>query len=517
MNVFRRAWNSARAGVKALFEAARINWQEASYLFGKTHQDAWRDISAADRIEMVSQHRYWVANSELVQRIRSLFIQFAVGPTGLNCTPNSKDEKWNEVRRDSFNNWGRAPEICSRRSLQELAIQWAGSLFDDGEFFILKLQHNGRPAIQTIESHRCCTPPSLRDREGKSIIDGVEIDGHMRPVAYWFVDDIDPSSDGRERKYKRVPAELVVHGFKSRRPGMYRGIPEGTSAYGTLHHYEDLHLLELKAAKKIANTAIIVSNETGEADADATRRARFNITSTNAAGTNVTKERALYYEQKLGGETVYVRRGDKVQNFECDRPSIVTQQYWDLLMSQICCGYNVPKLLVVPYSLQGTVTRADLDVCTSAFRFNFEIVAAALRDIYEWHCQWAVKYDRAFYEAMRAESVSNPTPPDYLCAVIRPPRPPNVDIGYSADALIKELEAGTVTYQDIFAERQQDWRQQFRQAAEAEKYKDDLSKEFGISPERIAKKLKESIAAPAQPGQPQPNAGAQTADPALTA
>mgnify|MGYP000373107337 CR=1 FL=1 len=521
MNIFRRTWSAIRSKVSGLYEAARQTFSDSSWLFGKTYQDAWRDYTECERTELVSKHRYWVANSSLVQRIRSLNVQFAVGPTGLSCTPNSKDETWNDVRAEHYQKWARSPEICSRNSLSTLAIQWAGSLFDDGEYFVLLLQEGGKPYLQTVEAHRCKTPPHLKDQEGKTIIDGIEIDSFMRPTHYWFADGPTSTSlfsNDREQKFKRYPASVVRHGFKSRRPGQMRGVPEGFSGHNTLHNYEDLHRLEMRAAKKIASNAIVVTNATGEADPTQLRRERFNIASANAGGTTTTKERALYFEQKLGGETVYVKNGEKVENFKCDRPSIVTQQHWDLLVSEICCAYNTPKLLVMPFSLQGTVTRADLDVCSNAFRFNFEVIAQTLRDIYEWQAEWAVKYDLEFRKALWAASVSNSAPPDYQCVVVRPPRPPDVDVGYNANALKIELALGTKTYQDVFAERQQNWQQAFRDAAESAFYLKKLAKEFSkdgitVTPDEIAQKIEAVAVAPIQPEQEEP----QTARTAATA
>lgn len=509
MNRLTRALHRAVKSVRNLFEAARTHWFDQSFLFGKSHQDAWMDYSAADRAAIVSSHRYYVANSELVQRIRSLFIQFSVGPTGLLCTPNSVDETWNDVRAKRWDQWCRRPEISSRCTLRELVIQWAGSLFDDGEFFVIKRQVDagaGRwlPFLQTIEAHRCKTPGDLKGEEGRTIIDGVAIDANCQPTHYYFVKNT--PKQGEPEQFEKVPAAMVVHGFKVRRPGMYRGIPEGVSAQNTLHSYEDLHKLERRAANKIASTAVVVYNELGEANAVDTRRARFGIGTTNSAGQNVTKDRAQYYENKLGGDTLYMQRGDKMEAFNASRPSIVTQQYWDLLISQICCGYNVPKLLVVPYSLQGTVTRADLDVCTNAFRFNFEIIAAALRDVYEWQTDWEVRYGREFRDALGKASVSNPTPPDYQCVVIRPPRAPDVDVGYNANALKIELALGTKTYQDVLAERQQNWQQVFRDAAESAFYLKKLAAEFSkkeagitISADEIAQKLDAAIEAAPTP------------------
>lgn len=506
MNKLTRTFHRSVRWVKNLYEAARVRLGEASWLFGKTYQDSKYDYTEADRKEIVSNHRVFVANSELVQRIRSLFIQFSVGPIGLQCVPNSKDEAWNDVRALHWDRWCRRPEISSRQSMREIVIQWAGSLFDDGEFFSIKRQVDvggGKwlPFLQTIEAHRCKTPPDLKEQEGKSVVDGVAIDGNCQPTHYYFVKGA--TKQGEPETYEKIPAAMVVHGFKARRPGMYRGIPEGFSGHTTLHNYEDLHKLEMRAAKAIAKTAIVIQNETGEASSSDVRRNRFGISSTNTAGQEVTKDRALYYQNTLGGDAVYMKRGDSMNAFMANRPSIVTQQYWDLLISQICCAYNVPKILVVPYSLQGTLTRADLDVSTNAFRFNFEVIAAAIRDVYEWHADWSVKYDQEFRKDLGQADVSNPTPREYKCVVIRPPRAPDVDVGYNAAALKIELELGTKTYQDVLAERQQNWQQVVHDAAEFAFYVKKKAKEFStkedgiaVAPDEIARKVEQAATTP---------------------
>jgi hypothetical protein len=77
--------------------------------------------------------------------------------------------------------------------------------------------------------------------------------------------------------------------------------------------------------------------------------------------------------------------------------------------------------------------------------------------------------------------------------------------------MLAELKAGTMTYQDIFAERQQDWRTQFREAAEAAAFLKKLAKEFSVdgaevSVEEIADKLDSGIAAagPEKPPKEEP-------------
>lgn len=476
------------------YEAAYQQWGQRGVIWSSL-QDARFDIDFSARQELQRRHRHWVANSTLVQRIRNLFIQFSVGVSGLQVVPNSEiDEDWNHSRQLSWQRWCRAPEINTFSPMSQVCIQWAGALFDDGEVFIHKTQTNrGVPAIETFEAHRIVTP---NDKLGQSdIIDGIRYEltaqgGVGRPISYFVCtkQNIETPLYGSipgSESFREIPASQMIHIFKVRRPGQLRGIPEGFSGMNVLNDYEELHKLEMQVAKMSSELGIVETNATGELDALATRRARIAITGQNGTGAVVTRNADQLYHVTIGARKIALHQGDKVSNFQVERPNITTQQYWDLLISQICCSYNVPKLLVVPYSLQGTVTRADLDVCANAFRANFELVAWGLQQVYEWQTEWAVRYDR---------SMDGASPRDYIACIIRPPRAPNVDIGYTAQALQIELQLGTKTLQDVYAERQQDWRHQLRQIAETEAYINDLATEFDIDPNRISQKAKEAVA-----------------------
>lgn len=465
--------------VLARYEAAYQQWGARSWI-QQTVQDARFDVDSSTRLELVRRHRYWVCNSALVNRIRNLFIQFSVGCSGLQVIANSDDEKWNDARNANWNQWCYEPELNSRLPMSQLTQQWAGALFDDGEVFIyLSQDEKGRPRIITLESQRVATPSDLKKEESKTVFDGIKYAPTGKPILYYVRVSADPKDP-----YQPIPAEEIIHIFKARRPGMLRGIPEGFSAMNTLHDYEDCKMLEMQVSKQAAQIGAVETNKTGEVDMANTRKTNFKIQTQNVTNQPVLKNGDQIYNVVFGSERYTLAAGDTLKQFQVDRPSLTTQQFWDLTISDICCAYNVPKLLVVPYSLQGTVTRADLDVCTNAFRVNFEVIACALKKVYEWHGKWSLKYDRSL------QSIG--LPGNSTLCVIRPPRAPNVDIGYTAKELALELELGTRTYQDVFAERQQDWRQQFRQTAEAEAYIAQIAKEFGIEPAQIANKALQS-------------------------
>lgn len=494
--------------VRASFDAVRQTWGERSWMF-QSLQDAWLEINPNDRRELQRLHRGLINNCYIIQKIRCLFIQFSAGAGGLICTPNASTfagrtgpaaqkevEAWNHLKGQNWAKWYRTPELNCNISGGQLTRQWSGLLFDTGEIYVnlVTFADCGRagkcPRTQTIDSHRCETPGDRKEYNGNVILGGVETTPEGKPVAYWikktnFDAILTAGQTGAAAAYDRIPAYDpanwkrggIIHKFKYRMPGQTGGIPEGFSVYNLARDHMDLHKLEMQAAKLASDIANVELNATGELQALTNRRSRMGIGSVNGAGQTATKTVDADYRVSIGSKNIAMMKGDALSQFLITRPTIVTQDYWDLHCTTICLGYNVPKMLVMPYSLQGTVTRADLDISGYGFgQENYEIIAELLRDIYEWQSAWAQAYDR---------TLDGEWPEDFQCVFIRPPRKPNVDIGYTAKAEDMQLRNGTKTLPDIYAEKQQDFRVKLREIAEAAKYVDDLAKEFGLDPTRI--------------------------------
>lgn len=501
--------------VKASFDAVRQTWGERSWMF-QSLQDAWMEIDKLTRFELQRVHGGLVENSAIVQKIRALFIQFSVGASGLICTPNASTfagrtgpaaqkevEAWNHDRGENWAKWFRAPELNSNISGGQLTRLWSGLLFDTGEIFVnlVTFADCGRagkcPRFQTIDSHRCETPGDKRENNGNVILDGVEIDAAGKPVAYWIkrtnFETLLTSGYNGNQLYDRIPAYDpanwkrggIIHKFKHRRAGQYRGIPEGFSVYNLVRDNMDLHKLEMQAAKLASDIANVETNAMGELNALTNRRSRMGIGTLNATGAVTTKNIAADYKVSIGSKNIAMMQGDKLEQFMISRPTVATQDYWDLHYTLICMGYNIPKMLVMPYSLQGTVTRADLDISGYGFgQENYEIIAELLRDGYEWQSAWAQAYDR---------TLDGEWPEDFAAVFIRPPRKPNVDIGYTAKAVEIETRLGIKTIPDIYAEKQQDFRVKTREIAEYLKYVNDLATEFGVDAGQITSLAVEQV------------------------
>jgi hypothetical protein len=312
----------------------------------------------------------------------------------------------------------------------------------------------------------------MAGEEGKTILQGVKIDRYGKPTGYYIRDTFDTKT------FRLIPASEIIHKYRAIRPGMVVGLPEAFSVINLVIDFTDLHILEMGASKLAAEIATVEVNPSGEKDTQFSRSSRLGINGVNATGTATSRNAMVDYNVTLGAKNIALKTGDKLDNFMVSRPTIAQQDYWEFLLCQICAGYGVPRILVTEQSLQGTVTRAVLDIATNAFRSDFEIIAVIAQEIYEWQTQWAIKFD---------QSLDGKRPSNYLPCVIRPPRSPNVDVGYNAAAVKTELELGIKTVQDIYAERNQDWRIQTRQIAEYLGYVNSLATEFGVEAGQITK------------------------------
>jgi capsid protein len=474
----KRLWNWLRGKVSGYYEAARQNfWGERTWLQGAV-QDARFDATEADRTEILRKARFFECNDAVVNRLVDLFEQFVAGPQGLQVIPNTADEKWNRAARVSWLKWCKYPDLVSKQSFSAIQGILARRWFVDGEIFIHKTEspNSFKPRIRLYESHRCKTPKDRSKEEGKTVIDGVQIDDVGQKVGYWIQKD---QKSDLESNFDLIPAEEIVHLFEPERPGQYRGLSFLYPVVNDIHDLNDITMYEKRAAKDASEITNVIKNAAGEVDPNTLRRQRMSSNSQDASGNAVTKRDDQYYKTTLAGRTLVLKTNEDIAQFQSNRPSVAQQSLWDYLLSRICAGVGISKLLVLPYSMQGTVTRSDLDVATLFFRSRSSTLAAAVIDIYEWVMGFSKDYDKELRSVGQA-------PTNWYEARIRPPRAPNVDTGRNSASMINEYQAGLRTAQDIFAENGEDWREQLRQRAEEAAYVLDLLNEFdGITKEDI--------------------------------
>jgi len=455
-------------------------------------QSARFDASASTRLEIVRKSRYFEKNNALFNRMADLFECYTVG-AGLQITPASTDEQWNPLAKFAWTGFELQADLTSRQPFSTLMGLVARTWFVDGEVFIL-LTHgpSGRPRIQLIESHLVGTPPELRELEGETIHDGVQVDANGRPTAYWIATE---SARG-ERTYRPVRAEFVIHHFEPSRPGQYRGLPFCYPVINDLHDLDDLQILTMKAAKDAAELSLLLIRKGGELSDEELLRRGAQVANQGTDGSAQTENRAEYLREALGGRAAVLNEGEDVKFPENKSPSPATKDHWQILATKCCTGIGMPYVIVVPDSMQGTVYRGALDMANAFFRSRFLLNAATASRIYEF----VMDFERQNTPILR------PGPSTWRQCVVHPPRAVNVDVGRNSQALLDELAAGTRTFSGTYGELGEAYGVQLRQRASEARLILDLATEFKVPAQMISDLAAARANAPALPtNEPDPD------------
>jgi len=441
--------------VVARYEAAYWNFSGDRTYINSSVQDARMDADFYARTEILRKARYFEQNNAIVNRLVDIFEQFTVGAQGLQVIPDSSDEKWNQRATASWRIWCKYPDLVSRQYFGCLQSIMARRWFIDGEIFIHKVAspNSNKPRLRLYESHRCYTPRDLLKEEGKTVIDGVGIDAIGRPTGYWIHRD---QKDETTTGFDFIKADEIIHLFEPERPGMYRGMSFLYPVLNDIHDLDDIQMYEKRAAKDASEITNVVKTASGEVDANTYRKQRMSVNTQDSDGNVILKRDDQYYKSTLGGRTLVIKRDEDITQFQSERPSVAQQSFWDYLLAKICAGVGISKLFVVPFSMQGTVTRLDADISTIFFRSRSSVIGVVILEIYEWYMGSAKDFDKTLGKS----------PLDWFKARLRPPKAANVDTGRNSSAMISEYQAGLRTAQDIYGELGEDWREQFRQRAE---------------------------------------------------
>lgn len=114
-------------------------------------------------------------------------------------------------------------------------------------------------AMEVIEADQLDDGLNGRSQQGNEIRMGVEVDGWGRPIAYHFLayhpgDYQFSNQQISTQRHKRIPAEEVIHLYRSERPGQTRGITWFASAIQRLHHlagYEQAEVVRARASSAL--------------------------------------------------------------------------------------------------------------------------------------------------------------------------------------------------------------------------------------------------------------------------
>lgn len=481
----RKIWGAFVAWVVARFEGATFSTSRSIIQAG--YQSARFDASASARAELVRKSRYFERNNPIMQRACDIFETYTVG-CNVQVMPASSNRKWNAAAKESLDLFFRFPAMDSLQDMTCIASLIARTWLVDGEVFIVKTKgESGRPRIQLIEGHRVQTPHWMAKQEGVSVVDGVNIDPNGRPNGYWIGEEDEKGNLSWPRGM--TSAEQVVHVFEPSRAGQYRGLPFCYSVINILHDMDDLHILEMAAAKEAARVTNVVLNKAGEFNPAGAMRSAIQLGRTNSAGGSSTDTTYENYRQVLGANSIALKTGEDIKQFKTERPNVVTMEYWRYMSELFCSGLGIPYVLVFPDSMQGTVYRGTLDMANSFFRSRHGVIAAALRNICEFYLRWASSNEPALRDK----------PGDWFKMDIYWPRAVNVDVGRNMQAELSALAAGATNYELLYSPLGLDWRDQFDKLAEQQKYAESIGLKLAVGPNPTDPNAPDPKAAPPPP------------------
>ena len=469
-----------RESAQAYYEGAMWKAGEQGFVFGSL-QDQRLDATAMTRRELMRKSRAFERNNAFQNRLADIFEQYTVGAGGLAIVSASKDAT------AYFNQWAKDCDALGLMDCGTLQTVAARNWFVDGECFLVKVISRGRLKLQLVEGHRVETPSHLAGGEGTSVVDGVAIDADGRKLGIWVnVGNESPSAANADTQWKFVAAADVFHIYEPSRAGMYRGLPFCYPVMNDLNDLDDLQKLVNQVAKQAATIGNVTTNRTGELSTKDARRVGIRINTANASGQTTPKSVADYYQVKFGAQEIALQHGDSIKQFQAERPNLAEREHWDYLTGKICIGQGIAKQLVWPYSIQGTVARADNEVSAAFFRSRSTVMQSAVRWVFFSVIGWAQDYDR---QVVRGGFDFT----GYQNVVVRAPRSPNVDVGRNSKALVNELESGLRTFQDIYAEAGQDWTEQLTQKAKEAAFIKQLAATEDVDANDIALRVSAGI------------------------
>lgn len=193
-------------------------------------------------VQIRNKSRWLARNSSTMKRFLGLLAINVVGPKGfvfqsrVRRQDDTMDKSLNMRVESDFADWSARPTTCGKLSMVDLQKQLVKTLARDGEAIwevVYNRKYMDGVAINPIEADLLDETLTVQHTNGNQIRMGVEIDQFNSPVAYHFLTshpgDIAWFSPQTKQRYRRVPAELIIHTYISDRPGQTRGEPWATT------------------------------------------------------------------------------------------------------------------------------------------------------------------------------------------------------------------------------------------------------------------------------------------------
>ncbi len=253
--------------IRARFDAAVTNVENARHWANADGLSADAAANASVRRTLRNRSRYEVANNSYAKGVVLTLANDMVG-TGPRLQVLSDDAEANRIVEQAFSQWALAVGLAEKLRTMRMAKA------SDGEAFAIltsnpKLGAEIKLDLLLVEAEQVAAPQAFMPMANE--VDGIAFDPFGNPVAYNVLKKHPGDlqwSPGLE--YDRIPADAMIHWFRTDRPGQHRGVPEITPAIPLFAQLRRYTLAVLGAAETAADFAAVLFTDSpaqGEAAA----------------------------------------------------------------------------------------------------------------------------------------------------------------------------------------------------------------------------------------------------------
>lgn len=252
-------WQNRYAEIRARYDAAQNTDEFSKYWANADRYDADSAHSKEVRHTLMSRSRYEVGNNGYSDGIAQTYSTHLVG-TGPVLRMQTGSEGFNRLVENQWWLWTKA--VSFRRKLWCLAH----AKHTDGEGFGIlrrnpRVRHPINLDVVLYEADQIQTPYLPFNEQNR--IDGIKFDEFGNPLWYELLKE-HPGATGRIGfgfETEQIPANLVLHWFKLRRPGQHRGVAECASTLNTGAAARRWREATLAAAETAADFSIFLRTQ----------------------------------------------------------------------------------------------------------------------------------------------------------------------------------------------------------------------------------------------------------------
>ena len=218
------------------------------------------DAAANPEVRRVIRNRarYEVANNAYARGIVLTLANDVVGtgPRLQMLLADGADRDTNQAVERAFAAWARAVDLPGKLRTMRMARA------QDGEAFALLFSNDGLDSpvtldLRLIEADQVTTPDLAMAKQ--NAVDGIVQDAFGNPQAYHVLKEHPGGRNtGLGLEYDTVPAEAMIHWFRTDRPGLSRGLPDILPALPLFAQLRRYTLAVLAAAESAADIAVFM-------------------------------------------------------------------------------------------------------------------------------------------------------------------------------------------------------------------------------------------------------------------